>query len=459
MDEPAAAEPFDEALYTQSLAAFRSPAPMSVPALVTALLVIAFAASSFGQLSSWTSVVLLVAVVAFHEAGHAFGMRVFGFRDVKMFFIPFFGAAVVGRPRGAAPWKDALVSLLGPLPGLLLAVAIFAVGLTRRQPIEWPFHVAESLLLLNAFNLLPLGFLDGGRFFQRTIFARHRVLAIAFDLLGSLALGAIAVVLKMYLLGFFVLLSLRGLPRRWRLLGGAAEFRAALPHAPADPERLTDEDARTLYSGAREAIRYPANENAGAVAGAMEEMLDASQRSPGVFATIGLLSLYALAVVCTIAGLFFHVNSMGAEEWQWVRTGEARVEFPRDAFGGAGAAGGTDRDTTWRAVVNGVERFTVERLASDTSAAAVEKRVAALAHDSGLEMKRSQVIESSTPSDSLVGMEYRFRGERRELRARTFVVEGRRYWVTASAPMFGGRSARFLESFRRDAAPPAASPK
>lgn len=454
MDEPAAAEPFDESLYAQSLAAFRSPASTSVPALITALLVIAFAASSFGQLSSWTSVVLLVAVVAFHEAGHAFGMRVFGFRDVKMFFIPFFGAAVVGRPRGAAPWKDALVSLLGPLPGLLLAVAIFGIGLTRRQPVEWPFHVAESLLLLNAFNLLPLGFLDGGRFFQRTIFARHRVLAIAFDALGALALGAMAVAFKMWLLGFFVLMSLRGLPRRWRILGGAAAFRSALPQAPADPERLTDEDARALYSGARGALGHPARESAGAIAGAMEEMLDASQRSPGVFATIGLLSLYALGVVCTVVGLFFHVNSMGAEEWQWVRTGEARVEFPRDAFGGAGAAGGTDSDTTWRAVVNGVERFTVEKLASDTSAAAVEKRVAALAHDSGLEMKRSQIIEGDVPSDGLVGMEYRFKGERRELRARTFVVEDKRYWVTASAPKFGERTSRFLDSFRRDGAPP-----
>ncbi len=222
MDEPAAAEPFDESLYVQSLAAFRSPASMSVPALVTALLVIAFAASSFGQLSSWTSVALLVAVVAFHEAGHAFGMRVFGFRDVKMFFIPFFGAAVVGRPRGAAPWKDALVSLLGPLPGLMLAVALFAACWFTPEPAEWMFHAAVTLMLLNAFNLLPLGFLDGGRFFQRALFARHRALEIGFEALGSLALGAIAVALKMYVLAFFVLVSLRGLPRRWRVLSGAA---------------------------------------------------------------------------------------------------------------------------------------------------------------------------------------------------------------------------------------------
>ena len=448
MDEPAAAEPFDEALYAQSLASFRSPAPMSMPALLTAVLVIAFAASAFGQLSSWTSVAMLVAVVAFHEAGHALGMRVFGFRDVKMFFIPFFGAAVVGRPRGAAPWKEALVSLLGPLPGLMLAIALFAACWYTREPAEWMFHTAVTLLLLNAFNLLPLGFLDGGRFFQRAVFARHRALEIAFEALGSLALGAIAVVLKMYVLAFFVLVSLRGLPRRWRVLSGAAKFRAAHPQAVSDPERLADEDARGLYGMAREAIRYPANESAGAIAGAMEEMLDSSQRSPGVFATIGLVALYALAVVCTLTGFWFHVMSTGPEERTVVRMGACAAEFPRTPFAAAGLPGSAESDSTWRVLVSGVERFSAERFDGDTSAATLERRVEWLAKTTKLDMKRSLTVEGARASDSLVGTEYRFKGANREMRARTFVVAGDRYWITASAPKLGERQERFLDSFR-----------
>ena len=39
----------------------------------------------------------LVGVILFHELGHFAGMKLFGYRDVKMFFIPFLGAAVSGR--------------------------------------------------------------------------------------------------------------------------------------------------------------------------------------------------------------------------------------------------------------------------------------------------------------------------------------------------------------------------
>src|SRR2546423_417803 len=42
----------------------------------------------------------LVGVLLFHETGHFLGMRYFGYRDVQMFFIPLFGAAVRGEKKG-----------------------------------------------------------------------------------------------------------------------------------------------------------------------------------------------------------------------------------------------------------------------------------------------------------------------------------------------------------------------
>ncbi len=62
---------------------------------------------------------VLVGVLLFHELGHFAGMKAFGYRDVRMFFIPFFGAAVSGKRAGVAPWKEAVVLLLGPVPGVL----------------------------------------------------------------------------------------------------------------------------------------------------------------------------------------------------------------------------------------------------------------------------------------------------------------------------------------------------
>src|SRR5258706_5980780 len=46
-----------------------------------------------------TALLVLVGVLLFHELGHYLGMRAFGYGDVRMFFIPFFGAAVSGKSR------------------------------------------------------------------------------------------------------------------------------------------------------------------------------------------------------------------------------------------------------------------------------------------------------------------------------------------------------------------------
>ena len=67
---------------------------------------------------------LLVGVLIFHELGHWMGMRLFGYRDVKVFFIPFFGALMTGEPRRVRGCQSAVVLLLGPLPGILLGFAI-----------------------------------------------------------------------------------------------------------------------------------------------------------------------------------------------------------------------------------------------------------------------------------------------------------------------------------------------
>src|SRR5262249_11968035 len=69
-------------------------------------------------------VAALVAVLFIHELGHFAGMKLFRYRDVKMFFIPFFGAAVSGRKGRVAGWKEAVVLLLGPLPALLAGTVL-----------------------------------------------------------------------------------------------------------------------------------------------------------------------------------------------------------------------------------------------------------------------------------------------------------------------------------------------
>ena len=54
-------------------------------------------------------IMILMAVVLFHEIGHFITMKILKYDDVKMFFIPFFGAAVSGKPKKESAFKSCLV--------------------------------------------------------------------------------------------------------------------------------------------------------------------------------------------------------------------------------------------------------------------------------------------------------------------------------------------------------------
>ena len=76
-------------------------------------------------------------------------------------FIPFIGAYVTIERAGLTPWKNALISLAGPFTGGAAAAVVWAVGSARDS--TQLLVLANIAFLLNAFNLLPVGFLDGGQ--------------------------------------------------------------------------------------------------------------------------------------------------------------------------------------------------------------------------------------------------------------------------------------------------------
>ena len=80
------------------------------------------------------------------------------------------------------------------------------------------------LLLVNGFNLLPLGGLDGAQLFQRVLFSRHRLLEIGFLATASAALALLALHWQSWALGAFAYLGILLLPR-----GGRLRSRRLLP--------------------------------------------------------------------------------------------------------------------------------------------------------------------------------------------------------------------------------------
>ncbi len=160
-------------------------------------------------------IVLLVGAVFFHELGHYLGMKLFGYRNVRMFFIPFFGAAVSGQNCRAKGYQEAIVTLLGPVPGLIVAAGLLLLARHPGFDHEMRLELVRAALLfgfLNAFNLLPIYPLDGGRLLNQLLFSRNRYLEVVFQLVAALALIAYGISrggsALMLFLGMAILLGL-----------------------------------------------------------------------------------------------------------------------------------------------------------------------------------------------------------------------------------------------------------
>jgi Zn-dependent protease len=122
-------------------------------------LFVSFAAYSL-WFGSWQFGLGFVLLILVHELGHVAEARRQGLPVSLPTFIPFLGAFVTVQHGNLPPWRRALVSLAGPFVGGVAAAGVWAIGEARNT--TWLVVLANIGFLLNAFNLLPIGFLDGG---------------------------------------------------------------------------------------------------------------------------------------------------------------------------------------------------------------------------------------------------------------------------------------------------------
>ena len=197
-------------------------------------------------------VVMVMGVILLHELGHWVAMRLCGYQDARIFFIPFFGAGTSGRSPDASPWKEGLVLLAGPLPGLLLAIPVLVLGTAQHD--ELLRRTGFTLLGINAFNLLPLVPLDGGRLFLLVLFGRHPALESGFRVCAAAGLGALAFWLRDFVLGalaMFMVVSVAVLIRLGAVQDGLrGRVRPGVPRAT-----LTLEEMGALYGATLELQR------------------------------------------------------------------------------------------------------------------------------------------------------------------------------------------------------------
>jgi Zn-dependent protease len=131
---------------------------------------VSFAAYSL-WFGSWQFGLGFVLLILVHELGHFVEARRQGVPVTLPTFVPFLGAFVTTRQAGLAPWRSGLIALAGPFVGGLGAAAVWAVGSDRGT--VWLVVLANIGFLLNAFNLLPIGILDGGSILRSISMSRH----------------------------------------------------------------------------------------------------------------------------------------------------------------------------------------------------------------------------------------------------------------------------------------------
>jgi Zn-dependent protease len=289
--------------YQAALAHLRKPRRVSQGLLLVGTLALFLLLQQSG---SGAALLILVSVLLFHEAGHFVGMRLFGYRDMKMFFIPLFGAAVSGKRGDIAAWKEGIVLLLGPVPGIALGAAI---GFAMPQASPAVREVALTLLSINIFNLLPIGGLDGARLLELVLFSRRRWLAVAFQTCTGLAAAALALTWGNIGLGVMAAFMLLLLPYRWRILKAADRIVRANVALPVEAAALEGETGRALFVEARGVVREDYRSKAPYVAAAMQQVLDAARtKRPSAEASIVLGTVLAAAFLFGVAALLVLTN-------------------------------------------------------------------------------------------------------------------------------------------------------
>jgi Zn-dependent protease len=115
----------------------------------------------YAQMWGWWFALGFVLLMLVHESGHLIAARRLGLKVGAPVFIPFMGAfiALKDAPRNA--WVEACVGIGGPLLGSLGAAACEGIFLLTGDPLFRA--LAYTGFFLNLFNLVPVGFLDGGR--------------------------------------------------------------------------------------------------------------------------------------------------------------------------------------------------------------------------------------------------------------------------------------------------------
>jgi Zn-dependent protease len=122
------------------------------------------AVGGYALIWGWAFAIGLVALILVHELGHYIEAKRLGFNPSLPVFIPFLGAFVALKDAPFDPWRNARVTLAGPVLGGVGALGLLVAG--KAIDSDLLLALAYTGFFLNLINLLPIGILDGGHLLQ-----------------------------------------------------------------------------------------------------------------------------------------------------------------------------------------------------------------------------------------------------------------------------------------------------
>jgi Zn-dependent protease len=163
------------------------------------------AVGGYALIWGWPFGLGFVLLILVHELGHYVEAKRQGLNPQIPVFIPFIGAYVALRNQPFDPWRNALVSVAGPVAGGLAALFCLIYGTVIDSDLLRA--LAYAGFFLNLINLVPIAFLDGGHILRAwrvlragaggpsPVEARRRagvVAAYSVALAAALAIGMVA---------------------------------------------------------------------------------------------------------------------------------------------------------------------------------------------------------------------------------------------------------------------------
>jgi Zn-dependent protease len=134
---------------------------------------------AYASRGGWPFAIGFVLLILLHELGHGWALRRAGIRSSWPVFIPFFGAMISMQGRPQHPCVEAEIAYAGPIAGTLASLLCAGAALLLHN--QFLLTLAYTGFFLNLFNLVPFGFLDGGRV--------ARVISRRAWIVGALLLG------------------------------------------------------------------------------------------------------------------------------------------------------------------------------------------------------------------------------------------------------------------------------